>query len=98
LEIVNPSASRVHLVGVELQLGARDERTLATDALLPPFDTVSLDLDLASWPSGAAARAATGRLLLRQADGREYSTPLRLQLESEELQTRDEDILGDLLL
>jgi hypothetical protein len=98
LEIVNPSASRLHLVGVELQLGARDERTLATDALLPPFDTVSLDLDLASWPSGAAARAATGRLLLRQADGREYSTPLRLQLESEELQTRDEDILGDLLL
>jgi hypothetical protein len=41
------------------------------------------------------ARSASGRVLLRHPDGREFSTLLSLELDSDELQSRD-NILDDL--
>jgi hypothetical protein len=96
LEIVNPGATRLFLVGIELRFGARDERLLPVEELIPSFDALHLERELTSWPMGAQAGAATCRLLLRHSDGREFSAPVTLQLESDELQTR-ENILDELL-
>jgi hypothetical protein len=95
LQIVNPNPLRLQVVAITLQLSGREEQTLFCEETVPAFDSLNFERVLESWPSGAAARSAAGRVLLRHPDGREFLATLALELDSDELQSR-ENILDDL--
>ncbi|TGE25202.1 hypothetical protein E5K00_08400 [Hymenobacter aquaticus] len=58
--------------------------------------TTTLTLSLADWPTGQRIGSAEVSIVVEQADGQELTFPLINQLSTDEFQTQQVDLLGDL--
>ncbi|QJX47823.1 hypothetical protein HMJ29_13070 [Hymenobacter taeanensis] len=69
---------------------------LPAAATLPGKQTTTLTLPLADWPAGQRISSAEVSIVVEQADGQELTFQLINQLSTDEFQTQQVDLLGDL--
>lgn len=95
VRIENTNALLLHVEALTLKIKGQDQ-AWARDDEIAPYSTLGFEIEISSWPLGSALQGATAGLSLRRPDGRQFSVVPVLALEAEELQSRDENILGDM--
>lgn len=97
MQITIENTNALHLVVEELSMMASGiEREWKRDDEIAPYSSLNIDIEVGSWPSRIALNGAVVRLTISRPDGRQFSITPSLALETEELQSRDENILGDM--
>ena len=97
LRLSNASNRALTVQSLELRYGTRQAPSLALEPIVvAPFGNGETEITLADWPGTAEARDARATVTLRAPDGVLVKNEVSVELQTEELQTR-EDILGDLI-
>ena len=97
LRLNNSGVCDVTLESIELSYGAQKAVEIALEPVrVSGYHNVEIEVSIADWPSTHEAHEAKVGIRVRTPDGRLLENEATAQLQTEELQTR-EDILGDLI-
>ena len=96
LRLSNSSNRALTGESLELNYGAHTELIALESLDLGRFSNLEIEVIIADWPSAHQAREVAMTLNLRAPDGRLVQNSVRAELQTLELQTR-EDVLGDLI-
>ena len=97
LRLNNSSNRDVTLENIELSYGGQKAIEIALESVrVSGYHNAEIEINIADWPSINEARAAKIVVRVRTPDGRLVENEATAELQTEELQTRD-DILGDLI-
>lgn len=95
LRLSNMSNRALTLETLELKLG-NQTRTIALEPkVIERFGNAQIEIEISVWPAKTEIQSARGTLWLRAPDGRLAPCEVKVELETEELQTR-ENVLEDL--
>jgi hypothetical protein len=96
LTVTNPTDVAITITRLELRWADRKQQRIALDLSVNPRTSVEQTVTVNPWPTQRQLQEYSAVVTVRLPAGRQFEVPFQPQLQTSEMQQRDDDILGDL--